>query len=238
MPMLTLTGDAWDCHFVMARMLYPNDESAATDYWCARTSKSFDSEGRTRDTPQIIDQQLRDAPSRAEIESEVIQLQSRGENAGSIIWSIREALDRKEEPSINGALRKRSDDLRSASQKLDGRAKFNLSVDRVKNDWKDFRPVAHLWAAFFCSFMLPHINDKNLLGHEVMSSDLPHFLAVAEDYRRFGESWVSKRSGRGRYTARLLDPGATWKVPASYGLPDVQWNRPLAHGGVFPPTSG
>lgn len=237
MPDLPLTGDARDLHVVMSRMLYLSDEKAAIDYYCMKISRIFDKAERASDTPQAVDQQLRDADSRSEIESAIFAIQSRGANAAAVVQYIRDARDRDEFPSINDAIRARESVLKFEASKLDGRVGFNLSFDTVKKNWHIFRPVAHLWAAFFANHTLPHIRNEALEGHELMCVDLRWFLAIAEDYRHFGESEEWERSGRGRFTAPLFYSEAMWRVPSTYALPIVKRSPPGALAATFPPPT-
>ena len=88
-----------------------------------------------------------------------------------------------------------------------------LSISNINNTvWRTFWPVAHLWSAHF-------VRQHNLVidGQPTSSpswlDDLPHFLAVAEQLRRDGETCHPRRSDQ-----PILDPVKTWKAPSSLDL--------------------
>ena len=92
--------------------------------------------------------------------------------------------------------------LRGLAAELARTKKPNNSIRTLKDAWARYRSVAHLWAG---------------VGYLSADSDVSHlayFLAVAEDTRRWGETYIP-RHGR----EPVLDAAATWKVPPDLRLP-------------------
>ena len=88
--------------------------------------------------------------------------------------------------------------------------------------WKEYKTVAHLWAAFrVLQFSNQEEENKHILNNDnpllqLHNRGLDKFLAIAEAFRNFGESYISPII---KSHELLLPPGETWKVPDSYSLP-------------------
>jgi hypothetical protein len=80
----------------------------------------------------------------------------------------------------------------------------------LKEAWKKYTPVAHLWAA------ANSVASEEFRASGLEPAKLRMFLAYAEYLRRRGEAWTHPH-GR----EPLLDPNETWKVPPDFALPKV-----------------
>ena len=90
--------------------------------------------------------------------------------------------------------------LRSVAKELG--TSFKLAPSTCSANWKEFRPAAHLGAAY-------HF-------WQIAQSDLKHFFTIAEELRRRGEAHMLPPPGK-----RLLDPKETWRVPEGMPLPPL-----------------
>lgn len=97
-------------------------------------------------------------------------------------------------------------DLQTALEKRLGWGN-GAGISELKTTWRDFRSVAHLWAA------------QNMCPMGDLFYDPPLFLkwiARAEDLRRRGEAFRPPNA-----KAPVLDPGTTWRMPDELKLPPV-----------------
>jgi hypothetical protein len=213
MPELLLFGDQSDFVLVWTRMIFASDDEAAMSYFSALVAQNHDDLVSASYAKDFVEQLL-NADSLADIESDAVNRIERGRNAGAVLHYVRKMVVRGEkEPSINKACQERDSVLQRSGRKY--------GESRVKRDWVAFRSVAHLWAVHtFVELSPPDEQVGASPIFDAIRDDLPHFLAVAELYRQFGESQSSSRQMRRRRTT-LLDPKATWTVPENYPLPEV-----------------
>ncbi len=101
------------------------------------------------------------------------------------------------------------------------RAVFHMPTNesRIKRMWRKCRPVASLWAAAI------FLGKEELKVEELAADDLPEFLAVAEDFRRFGEGLIDRRTKK-----PALPEGETWRVPSELALPAKDLTMPALIG--------
>jgi hypothetical protein len=86
-------------------------------------------------------------------------------------------------------------------------------LPQVKAAWRRFRHVAHLWASY------NHwLNDRDR-DPEWSPAKETNFLAVAEYFRRCGESHYSH--GQEVSHGPVLNPAKTWRPPKDLALPEV-----------------
>jgi hypothetical protein len=76
---------------------------------------------------------------------------------------------------------------------------IGVSEATVQLQWNQYRPVAHLWCAFFAS-------DARRFPCEL--AELPDFLRRAEVFRCRGEGYRPHQAP----TGTLLRPGETWRL--------------------------
>lgn len=100
---------------------------------------------------------------------------------------------------------------------LEYKNKFGpTSKTSLESSWRDFRDVAHLWAAR-CLFTDPVLQFTLKLSQEFPCStnDMFLFLSFAEVFREAGEKFRSARSPKNEF---LLDKETTWKAPLKFPL--------------------
>ncbi len=92
-------------------------------------------------------------------------------------------------------------------KRLAGKQHFeHLSQSTVENVvWRVYRPVAHLWAAYYL------VSGRNG-PFPCRLREFPRFLSVSERLRLDGERF---RTGRG---TTLIDPFSAWTVPPELGI--------------------
>jgi hypothetical protein len=101
------------------------------------------------------------------------------------------------------------------------------------NAWTPYKPVAHLWTAYnILSLPIGEGIEEELFPPGSWFQDKPafeEFLAIAEDFRNFGERHVPH--GRAKASAErgpmpLLLPIETWRVPDHVILPHIDVSVP------------
>ena len=144
----------------------------------------------------------------AGLEKDALERMERAENAGAVVHYLWEAKVRGEQAGLTRAYEERDKALATSRRKF--------GEVRVRNNFYEFRSVAHLWCArFFTSSSISHTGPRKYSMREAMQ----FFLAVAEHYRRFGEEWRAPRR---------KDPEAL--VPRQY--PDVVLRSTSKHPRV------
>ena len=104
-------------------------------------------------------------------------------------------------------------------------ARRTIGTSILETAWRNFRSVAHLWAALVCGNLqargveFPREFDPSYLD------SLPVFLALAENMRRFGEGLTTRAREEGK-PKPILPPEQTWKVPEGFPLPEVGLRLP------------
>lgn len=86
------------------------------------------------------------------------------------------------------------------------------SASHIKDQWKLFKPVAHLWCAAF----LLKTENPDFGFPKVQTEELLHFLGTAEWLRHQGESILARAQ-----KTPVLTPGESWIPPADLVLPVV-----------------
>ena len=210
MPDLTLLGDERDVFTLLGRMLFLDADEAAKRYWSAVATRR-DEEPSFHFTGPLIE-----AKPASQIEKDAKAAGLRAGDAGFVVHFLCAAYVRGQSGvSIQNAIDSRLQLLEGAAKEVGER--FNYHPDAIARNWREFRPVAHLWAA--AEYIRPPSNDRAFPGIDAIAFDLPLFLVVAESYRKFGEDeW---RAPRRKKPEPLLHHETTWKVPK-----DSPWPRP------------
>ena len=105
---------------------------------------------------------------------------------------------------------------RALSKTLKGKRTFDckqvpVSDGSLRHAWPDFKPAAHLWAAWSAwdKILQPKDSAQPLRNwYSYPECEQLRYLALSEDLRRKAES------------RKILDPAKTWKVPEDLVLPD------------------
>ena len=112
------------------------------------------------------------------------------------------------EPSLNKAWWYASEFVRKVKFRADEATQevvLNHSIDEIKTYWRDFKPVAHLWAARVMTHVLL---DKPSFPRS--NKELVAFLGMAKHFYEFG---VSTYPHRTKNPEPYLDSGQSWAVP-------------------------
>jgi hypothetical protein len=94
------------------------------------------------------------------------------------------------------------------------RKNFPRHERKIREAFYNYRCVAHLWAAWM-------LLETSRVFEVAGSIDLGLLLAVAEDMRRFGESFMMPRRRE-----PILTPSEIWKVPNDMNLPEIRIHLP------------
>lgn len=118
------------------------------------------------------------------------------------------AIDRADRAGASLTLESCKRDAQTAFGKVPNGYPFDLKT--LNNTvWNKYRPVAHLWAA---RLAMPRADNKR--GFPCRGSELPLFLARAEEYLERGASLRLKQS-----PVTLLDKVKAWRAPPDLPLP-------------------
>jgi hypothetical protein len=133
----------------------------------------------------------------------------RGIASGSIL-SLIEALNEYEQGS--GSDKKAMFLFRHTIKKPEySEIKIPYSKERVGDLWREFKPVSHLWASY--------LFEPLSTGSQTFENDFLHFLAVAERFRCFAETYSPKhRSGK------LAKQNEMWRLPPNIALPKCSYS--------------
>ena len=102
---------------------------------------------------------------------------------------------------------------------------FSRSSKTIKNAWKDYKTVSHLWAAAYC--LLHEFDKKNeFMVIEWLESDIPNnllqLLQYAEYFRNFGENHFSNKATK----TPTLDPQKSWVFPEKFPIQEQSLKVP------------
>ena len=116
-------------------------------------------------------------------------------------------------------------------KELDASVEKHLKVRLPKSDraqhesWREFSPVAHLWAALKLLVLFHDTDDSEPLGIfdcQCAFDDIPELFGVAECFRKAGEEFVpsGQRPTPKSPASTVLDPKKTWKCPEGLEIPE------------------
>ena len=218
MPQIELTGDhTTDRQWLLHLMVFPND-AALRDSTYARAMLEDRLDGLDDSALLTVNaatlRHFLEGHSRAEIKKLQGEAFKRAIFAGYILSSIY-LMDRFADvhpkfarPSINKALHACQKFAISPSGKFGDGEKMNWSEQSIRKCWKEFKSVAHLWAAFTLNqqyqFMEPGLPDS--------AEDLATFLSVASGLYHFGSTFIPKAATPAVPVLSVDDP---WMVPSS-----------------------
>lgn len=152
-------------------------------------------------------QRLAGAPSAQDVSERFFGNVWPGSLAGDILIYLHQMSLSGIKPSINKAIAITVDFLVGATTAAGSHGKGG-SERYLREQWAEFKPVAHLWAAFRATFFTNR-EGGNLPG-PTEESGLPFFLAFAEWFAEVGLSIYP----HGRKQP-ILDNSELWRVPAS-----------------------
>ncbi|NWG39240.1 MAG: hypothetical protein HXY27_04635 [Hydrogenophilaceae bacterium] len=206
MPEITLNGSPDDLGWLRAVMLFPNDEQLRKQCFAVEIARFHALNASESAKLQIDVETLRlllEAPAYGSLKETVSAITKRAIVAGDLLMTlyIMHKFGLKE-PSVNKAI--------FVCQQFAHKAKYgdgtpmNVSERTVKECWREFKSVAHFWAAFRLNKAYPFApSDTEVFAH-------PKFLGVASAVYQFGVTFVPYRAWAGK---PVLDPKTSWRLP-------------------------
>jgi hypothetical protein len=209
MPEISLDGTPLDPGWVLATMHFPNDKNLRDRYFAVHRIRLEVLDAKESELFQVDAQTLRlliEAPGYDQLKVLVSETAKRGIVAGDILAAMY-LMDRFSipEPSINKAIYVSRQFARKVRYGDD--TKMPGWEQNIKNCWREFRPVAHLWAAFRLNQAYPFTPERT-----TFSSGFADFLEVASGLLNFGFSFIPLRAKPRR---PILDPSKSWALPAT-----------------------
>lgn len=206
MPMLQLDGSINDNFWVRAIMHFPNDLQAAQRCFAVEKTMALiegDSDSRKFDVDAYTLKLLINAPSYPTLKGQIVESTKRGTVAGDILASLylmeKFGVDR---PSMNKAIYCASEFAKNA-QYGDG-TPLAISEPTIRKFWDEFRPVAHLWAAFRLAQIYPYASEP------FSPENFNAFLEVAQGIFEFGRGYYPKGS---KSKNPILQGNDYWFIP-------------------------
>lgn len=227
MPEIELRGNYLDPIWILAVMCFPNDEQLRRQYYAM---KYADSQLINTVPTDFIElevghlQTLLESPGRATM-SEIGDCQTRRAFiAGDFLLNIcgmHSFPDDFDEPSERKAV--------FLAEKFAGKTEYkdgsSLPADRstILRIVKEFRDVAHLWAAWRFHEIIPNRNQEDIL---MSPQSIREFLGIAGTLQDFGCCFVPKRS---KSEMPILNDKTIWTVPESISRVELSWPSPPLH---------
>ena len=205
MPEIILDGSPNDIGGVYATMLFPNDDVLRLQYFGIELTRFKVLECKDTDRLEINACDLRlliDAPAYDALKDIRIANTKRAIVAGDILMALY-LMDKfgVVEPSLNKAFSVAMEYAKTA--KYGDGTRMNVSERMVSQCWNEYKPVAHLWAAFRINAAYPYAPDEEVL----MSKKFPE---VAVEIYRFGVGFIPFRA-----KTPILDAEKCWVLPDS-----------------------
>ncbi|MDP2141622.1 MAG: hypothetical protein Q8L20_12505 [Gammaproteobacteria bacterium] len=229
MPEITLTGHPNDIGWILSIMLFPNDEALRnqnyginvaklelskaderSEKWLSPQSESLEPSLSTRKITTL----LIDAPSDADFKKIRTERMKRGCIAGQVLTSLY-LMDRFkwEEPSLHKAI--------YVTEKFGKKTKYSdgsklPAESKIKEYWKEYKSVAHFWAALELNGSYTFVSDK----YDCFSDKgFTQFLQVAAGIYDFGIEFIPKRA---RPRKPILDAEECWVLDSSIRPVELQ----------------
>lgn len=216
MPKIQLDGTYIDRWWLRALMLFPDDKQNREYYLVLKQMEAELAAADGEDRGDIDAKTLRalmDAPSRAEMRRIEAETTKRAICVGDILASIylmdlfSDQEPRFKRPSMNKAIHIAMQ-YGLVTSFGDGEV-MNRSETKIRKCWAEFRPVAHLWAAFRITQAYPLDNGASTLDAQLGSIE---FLQVAAGLYKFGVEFIPVGS---RPSEPILSPDTAWCLPES-----------------------
>jgi hypothetical protein len=215
-PNLHISGNPFDFFFVYASMAHPQNELHRDEFVASLITRVMTEENCEFEieTPVSVLRVLLNAPSLEEIVKRASDAARKGSVAGDLLCFVAEmCMTGCDRPSIRKAIYMTEGYFSNA---LDGHGKeFSAKRSFIYECWKEYKSVAHLWAAKRVCLLSPSMPS---LYETLFGDDLAKFLAFAEAFRIFGENYIQPYT---KPCEPLLPHQETWKVPEGFTLPKV-----------------
>jgi hypothetical protein len=216
MPIIDLDGSPLDQHRVLSLMYFPRDELLRNQYFELNlmSQNLLDLEDEVVCNVTAGDLRLLiNAPPLNEIRDKVSEAAKRATSAADVLACVylmekfKDKVNAFSEPSLNRAFH--------VAKEFAIKAKFGdgevppRSEATIRKNWEEFRPVAHLWAAFRINIGYPFANKADFFR---TPESFHKFLGVAAGIFSFGTAFVPSRA---KPANPILDQGTAWVVPPS-----------------------
>lgn len=210
-----------DAAWVQAVMYFPRDKYLRESWFAVETTNSqlhqiadderFEVDARTL-------RHLIDAPSFDALKAETAKAIKGGSIAGDVLASIY-LMHRFQipEPSIKKAMHIAARFAKKA--KYGDGSTIPRSRRKIQEHWRNYKSVAHLWAAFRLNKAYPYAEPA-----ECFVDKLTDFLGVSSALLNFGKTFVPYRS---KPQLPVLDLPNVWEISNDIAPRDL-------HGGEFP----
>lgn len=208
MPKITLDGTPNDIGLMRATMLFPNDDVLRRQCFGVELTRFKVMECKDTDRLEINASDLRlliEAPAYDVLKNITAANTKRATVAGDILTALY-LMDKFSvpEPSLNKAIFVSMEFAKSKDGVYGDGTRMNVSERMVLECWNEYKPVAHLWAAFRINGAYPYADD------DVFSD--PQFLEVAVGLFRFGAGFIPARA---KNKTPVLDAQKCWALPDS-----------------------
>ena len=220
MKNLHLSGEKLlDCIRICACMYAPNEMQFQKAYFAAHYARAngYDEPGQRIVVSSDLLCALLYGPSFDQIKVESIQRAKRGTIAGYVLvatflmWKYPRLMGARNlgGASLNKAIRACRFIAKEHSWKYGDGSSLTPSETYIGQWWQEFRPVAHMWAAFEWNKVFPVVAQEDLLRPEGIES----FLQLARFFEEFGALEIlTKRGTKGMISPLNLDE--IWTIPA------------------------
>lgn len=204
---------------VLAAMIAPSDEDFRVRHRvvadCAALFEDAMEQGKeSLPIPTTTFGLILTSPPLEELQLESLTRFSYGELAGWVLGLVVHCADQyPEHASVSKAVEALETVVLPDGRMSDGRP-IPRSRGFLMKQWSAFKSVAHFYAAHEAL----HWGKKHP-AEVFLDASLLMMVAVAEHYRRIGESLVVKH---GRSEQTLLTPGEAWTAPSDLPLPEIR----------------
>lgn len=207
MPEITLDGSPNDIRWVRATMLFPNNEAERRQCFGVELARLKVLECKDTDRLEIDASDLRlliEAPAYDALKEIAAANTKRAIVAGDLLVALY-IMDKfgVPEPSLNKAIFVATEYAKTA--KYGDGTRMNVSERMVLECWNEYKPVAHLWAAFRINGAYPYAPADEVFSHS-------QFLGVAVGLFRFGAGFIPARAKK---KTPVLEAQKCWSLPGN-----------------------
>jgi len=226
-PEIEIRGNDLDPIRILSLMHFPNDEALRQQYLAVKATEWELGRALTTDLFKIEVSRLQtllESPGKAQLREITDSLSKRAFVAGDYLLNIcgmHSFPEYFDEPSERKAVFL-AERFANETEYKDG---SSLPADRssILRIVKEFRDVAHLWAAWRFYEIIPGRNQEDFL---MGAQSIREFLGIARSLQEFGCSFVPKRS---RSEMPILNNKTIWTVPDSIPHIELSWPLPPPH---------
>lgn len=224
---LSFPGNGFDSQYIHSIMVYPNNESAQERLIASNgISHLVENAQKNKISISVELLKLLNNSNTQSAESCKASLQAaKGEIAGDVLINLAKMkLSGYIEPSLGKANRLTMRKLANAKNTENKSAP--ASEPKIKQIYKEFSSVTHLWAAYnICQdpSTTNYIRDFNI--HE--SANMVKFLSIANWFRNFAETFASTRQPIKSEQKYLIGANDIYQLDNTYNIidPEVTWQK-------------